>query len=131
LQDRPGHRVNIGFDSNLCLRVHYEIVEFNGDFAQYTKKMQRTPSRRLVLISVNAATDSQSTMDQTPKQPSIAASISAMRDVQLRTFSTDTIALVEKCLKPWAAEISTPDQPVEPCFILLDFNLIDGIIRGR
>lgn len=119
------HFVDGGISDNLGLRAFYEIVELNGGIAEYAKKMQRSPPRRIVLISVNAATNPQSTMDQTSKQPSIAESISAMSNVQLQRYSTDTIALVEKSLKRWAAEISTPKQPVEPYFILLDFNGID------
>ncbi len=124
-QRRYIHFVDGGIADNLGLRALYEIIELSGGFKQYAEKMQRTPPRRLVLISVNAATDPQSTMDQTPKQPSIAASISAMSDVQLRRYSTDTIALLEKSLKRWAKEISTPERPVEPYFILLDFNGIE------
>lgn len=116
------HFVDGGISDNLGLRALYEIVELNGGFAQYAERMQRQPPRRLALISVNAATDPQSMMDRTPKQPSIAASISAVSNVQLRRYSTDTIALVEKSLKRWAKEISTPKRPVEPYFIMLDFN---------
>jgi NTE family protein len=64
-------------------------------------------------------------MDQTPKHPSTAQSISAVSNVQLRRYSTDTIALVDKSLKRWAGEISSPQHPVEPYFILLDFNGIE------
>jgi len=121
-QRRYIHLVDGGISDNLGLRAHYEIVELNGGMAKFNKKLQRKPPRRLILISVNAATDPQSTMDQTTEQPSIPAAINAMSDVQLRHYSADTIALVEKSLKRWAAEISTPAQPVEPYFILLDFN---------
>ena len=119
------HFVDGGISDNLGLRALYEIVELNGGFAQYAEKMQREPPRRLVLISVNAATDPQSAMDKTAKQPSIAASISALSNVQLRRYSTDTIALIENSLKRWAKEISTPGRPVESYFILLDFNGIE------
>jgi NTE family protein len=119
------HFVDGGISDNLGLRALYEIVELNGGFAQYAENMQREPPRRLVLISVNAATDPQSTMDETTKRPSIAASISAVSNVQLRRYSTDTIALIKNSLERWAKEISTPERPVEPYFILLDFDGIE------
>ena len=119
------HFVDGGIADNLGLRALYEIVELNGGFAKYAEKMQRTPPRRLVLISVNAATDPQTLMDQTTSQPSIAESISAVSDVQLHRYSADTIALLQKSLKRWAEELSTPEQPVEPYFILLDFNGVE------
>jgi NTE family protein len=121
-QRRYIHFVDGGISDNLGLRALYEVIELSGGFMQYAEKMQYTPPRRLVLISVNAATDPQSSMDQTPNQPSIAQSISAVSNVQLRRYSTDTIALVEKSLKRWAKEISSPQHPVEPYFILLDLN---------
>jgi NTE family protein len=64
-------------------------------------------------------------MDQTPRQPSTAQSISAVSNVQLRRYSTDTIALVDKSLKRWAGQISSPQHLVEPYFILLSFNDIE------
>jgi len=124
-QRRYIHFVDGGISDNLGLRALYEVIELSGGFMQYAGKMQRTPPRRLILISVNAATDPQSSMDQTPKQPSTAQSISAVSNVQLRRYSTDTIALVDKSLKRWAEEISSPQHPVEPYFILLDFNGIE------
>ena len=124
-QRRYIHFVDGGISDNLGLRALYEVIELSGGFMQYAEKMQRTPPRRLILISVNAATDPQSSMDQTPKQPSIAQSISAVSNVQLRRYSTDTIALVDKSLKRWAGEISSPQHPVEPYFILLDLNGIE------
>lgn len=47
-----------------------------------------------------------------------------MSDVQLRRYSADTIALIKSSFKRWAAQMSTPEQPVETYFILLSF---DGI----
>ena len=121
-QRRYIHFVDGGISDNLGLRALYEVIELSGGFMQYAEKMQRTPPRRLVLISVDAATDPRSSMDQSTKQPSIAQSISAVGNVQLLRYSSDTIALIEESLKRWAGEISSPQHPVEPYFVLLDFN---------
>ena len=118
------HLVDGGIADNLGLRAFYEMVELSGGIVRYSENYRREPPRRLVLISVNAATDPKLTMDQTREQPSIAASISALSDVQLRRYSADTIVLMKKTLKRWAGELSTPEQRVESYFILLDF---DGI----
>lgn len=123
------HFVDGGITDNLGLRAFYEVIELNGGIKQYAERYQRKPPRRLVLISVNAATDAQSTMDQTTKQPSIATAINTMSDVQLRLYSVDTIALMTKALKRWAMEISTPEQPVEPYLILLSFDDIQQVER--
>lgn len=125
------HFVDGGITDNLGLRALYEIVELGGGIKQYAEKVQRTPPRRLALIAVNAVTDPQQTMDQTTEQPGIATAINAMSDVQLRRYSADTIALVKRSLKRWAAELSSPQRPVEPYFILLDFNGIDDPERRK
>lgn len=114
--------VDGGISDNLGLRAFYEFVELNGGITKYAEKAQRTPPRRLVLISVNAATDPLLKMNQSTRQPSIAESINAMSSVQLRRHSADTIALMQHSVERWATELSTPEQPVEPYFILLDFH---------
>lgn len=124
VQRRYIHFVDGGITDNLGLRALYELVELSGGLAAFAKRMNRTPPRRLVLISVNAAADAQSTMDHTTRQPSIAESINAVSNVQLHRFSADTIALLKKSLNKWAAEVSTPEHPVEPYFIMVDFNEI-------
>lgn len=130
-QRRYIHLVDGGIADNLGLRAFYEIVELSGGMKRYAETMQRKPPRRLVMISVNAAADHGSTMDQSTKQPSLAASIGAMSDVQLRRYSTDTIALMRSSLTRWAKEVSTAEQPDEAYFILLDFNGIDDPERRK
>lgn len=130
-QRRYVHFVDGGIADNLGLRALYEIVELHGGVVNYSQTMQRRPMRRLVLISVNAATDPQSKMDQTTEQPSISEAINAMSDVQLRRYSADTIALLKRSLERWARELSTPERPVEPYFILLDFDQIQDAGRRR
>ncbi len=116
------HFVDGGIADNLGLRALYEMIELSGGMKEYGRRSNRQPPRRLVLLSVDAATDPQSTMDKTTLQPSISEAINAMSDVQLRRYSADTISLMKASLKRWAAEISTPQQRVEPYFILLDFK---------
>jgi len=116
------HFVDGGITDNLGLRGLYEIVEISGGMAEFSKKYQRQPPRRLVLISVNAATDPARNLDLTTEQPSVAEVVSAMSDVQLHRYNVDTIALMKASLKRWAQELSTPERPVESYFILLDFH---------
>ena len=116
------HFVDGGITDNLGLRAYYEMVELNGGVKGYAERYQRRPPERLILVSVNAATNARPKMDQTRKQPSLSTSINALSDAQLRRYSADTIALMDVALKRWARELSTPEHVVEPYFILLDFN---------
>jgi len=121
------HFVDGGITDNLGLRSLYEAIEISGGMAEFTKKYQRVPPKRLVLISVNAATDPARNMDLTAEQPSISAVVGAISDVQLHRYNVDTIALMKASLKRWAKEISTPERPVESYFILLDFHGIQDV----
>jgi NTE family protein len=116
------HFVDGGITDNLGLRSLYEVIEVNGGMADYSKKYQRVSPRRLVLISVNAATDPARDMDLTAKQPSVPAVVGTMSDVQLHRYNIGTIALMKDSLERWARELSTPEWPVESYFILLDFH---------
>jgi len=123
-QRQYAHFVDGGLTDNLGLRALYEVVMISGGMTEYLKKYNREPPRRLVMISVNASAKPDPEMDQSDKQPSIGATISAMSDIQLHRYNTATIELMKRTLALWAQEMSTDDRPVEPYFILLDF---DGI----
>lgn len=120
------HFVDGGITDNLGLRAIYEIIELFGGFEQYLEKNQRKRPRRLVLISVNASTNPDPEMDRSRKQPSLTESISAMSNVQLHHYNVSTIELTRKAVHRWASELSTPEQPVTPYFILLDFKDLEN-----
>lgn len=116
------HFVDGGITDNLGLRGLYEIVELSGGMAEFSARYQRLPPKRLILISVNAATDPARDIDQSAKQPSVSEVVGAVSDVQLHRYNVDTIALLKASMERWAQELSTPGRPVEPYFILLDFH---------
>ena len=111
-----------GITDNLGLRALYEIVEMVGGAGQYANKMESRPPSRMVVISVNASTSPESTMDQTHKQPSLEETINAMSDVQLHHYNVATLELVGFALKRWAKELSTPEKEVQPYFIRVDLQ---------
>ena len=116
------HLVDGGITDNLGLRGLYEIIEISGGMAEFFRRHQRLPPKRLVLISVNAATDPTRNMDLTTAQPGISEVVSAMSDVQLHRYNIDTIALLKASMKRWARELSTAERPVELYFMMLDFH---------
>ena len=70
-------------------------------------------------------------MDQTNKQPSIEETINAMGDVQLRHYNVSTIELTKRMLNRWAQKMSTPERPVTPYFIQVDFRDVQEPERRR
>jgi NTE family protein len=119
------HFVDGGITDNLGLRAIYEIVELKGGFSTFIKNRKRVPPRRLVIISVDASTDSDNKMGMSIDDPSIAETISGVSGVQLHRYNTSTIELMEVTLNRWAESVSTPEAPVEAYFILLSFSAID------
>ena len=52
---RYAHFVDGGITDNLGLRAIYEVIEIAGGPAVFLQKMNRKPSRRIAVISVNAS----------------------------------------------------------------------------
>ena len=112
------HFVDGGITDNLGLRAIYEIIEIAGGAKTFVgKKLDRKPPRRLVVISVNASTYPEPDMDLSNKQPSLMETIGAMSDVQLHRYNVATLELLDKSVKRWAKDLSTPGRPVKPYFI--------------
>lgn len=116
------HFVDGGITDNLGLRAIYETIEVMGGVSAMTKAYERQPPKRIVLISVNASTNQARNIDVSNKQPSVSQTVSAMSDIQLHRYNNDTIALLKSSINRWANELSTPEQRVEPYFILLDLK---------
>jgi NTE family protein len=118
------HFVDGGITDNLGLRAIYDVYELAGGVEAFARIHKRQPPRRLVIIAVNASTEPEPEMDQSNKQPSLGATISAMSDVQLHRYNVATVELLKQSLERWAQALSTPDNPVEPYFIRLNFKAI-------
>ena len=119
------HFVDGGITDNLGLRAIYEIVEVAGGAAQFMKRMEREPPKRLVVISVNASTDPEPEMDKTNQQPSLEETIDAVSSAQLHRYNAATLELMQQTLPRWAEELSSPRRTVQSHFIQLSFNDID------
>ena len=117
------HFVDGGITDNLGLRAIYEIIEISGGAKVFVeKKLDRKPPRRLVIVSVNASTDPEPEMDVSNKQPSLSETIGAMSDVQLHRYNVATMALMDKSVRRWARDLSTPGRSVMPYFIHVGFR---------
>ena len=116
------HFVDGGITDNLGLRAIYDITQVAGGGATFMEKHQRQPPRRLVMIAVDASTEGDTDMYLSNKTPSIKETVGAMTDMQLHRYNAATIELMRLTINRWAQSISTPEQPVTPYFILLNFE---------
>lgn len=116
------HFVDGGITDNTGLRAITSVVDISGGPEQLLNKMQRKLPRHVVVISVNASTETRTDMDKSPKQPSMMASMNAMTDVQLHRYNAATIDEVREGLDTWAEHMSGPGHEVKPYFIEVSFK---------
>lgn len=116
------HFVDGGITDNLGLRAIYEIIEVAGGPEVFMQRIGRKPPQKLVIISVNAATEPEPRMDLSKNQPSLEETINATSNVQLRRYNAATLELIDQSLKRWADTFSTSEHPVEAYFIQLAFK---------
>jgi NTE family protein len=118
------HFVDGGITDNLGLRALQEMIELAGGAKAFSQRLDRKPSRSLVVVSVNAATNPDREMNKSNRNPSVKETIGAVTNVQLRRYNADTLQLLDAKLKDWAHELSTPERPIDVYFIRLSFSEI-------
>jgi hypothetical protein len=50
--------------------------------------------------------------------------VNAVSNTQIERYTIESMSLLKEAFKEWAAEISTPERPVVPYFITIDFESI-------
>ncbi|WP_339877592.1 patatin-like phospholipase family protein [Pseudidiomarina gelatinasegens] len=118
------HLVDGGITDNLGLMAFYELVEIGGGIANFMERIGSRPSKRLVIISVNASTKPRYNIEHTNKIADIEPIISAVTDTQLHRYNSATISLIRRSMERWSEELSTYWEPIDPFFIEISF---DGI----
>ena len=131
-KERPYiHLVDGGITDNLGLRALSEMVDVLGGSRQFLTTIRRKPTRRFIVLTVNAATSVNRDIDKTRASPSLRETIGAVTDAQLHRYNATTLDLVSRKLKQWAAELSTPSLPVTPYFIQVSINEVATPERRR
>ncbi|WP_404407416.1 patatin-like phospholipase family protein [Pseudidiomarina marina] len=116
------HLVDGGITDNLGLMAFYELVEIGGGIANFMERIGSKPSKRLVIISVNASTKPRYNIEHTNEIPDIEPTISAVTDTQLHRYNSATISLIRRSMVRWSKELSSFWQPIDPYFIEINFD---------
>lgn len=122
------HLVDGGITDNLGLLAIYEMVEVAGGAKAFMNFIGGKPSPNFVVISVNASTRPTAIMELSNEIPSLEDTINAITDTQLHRTNTNTLGIFKNSISKWSEDLSTPDKPVEPYFIEIDFK---GITEAR
>lgn len=130
-QRRYIHLVDGGITDNLGLLAIYEMIELAGGAGNLFNSPGGEPTRRFVVISVNAATSPQYGMELSSAAPSMADTINLVTDVQLHRTNAATMALLKDSIQRWATDLSGPGSPVESYFVEIDFKSLAQAERKR
>ncbi len=129
--DRPYiHLVDGGITDNLGIRALYDRVELMGGAREVARTLDRSP-KYVVLVIINAATNTKNPIDSSRDTPSTAQVMSAVSSTQIGGYTLESLSLLEESFYEWTAELSTPEKPVTPFFIKLDFENIANIRQRK
>lgn len=123
--DRPFiHLVDGGVTDNLGLLTIYEMFEVAGGARQLLDTLGGKPTPYFIVILVNASTTPKYEIEASNKIPKLEDIINAVSDIQVHRYNDVTLDLLRSSMKRWSAELSTPEKPVTPYFVEIDFASI-------
>ncbi len=111
-----------GITDNLGLRTLLRNVSLSGGAQKVYNRThkQSTLPRQLVVMVVDASTTSETDIGRNRVLPTIKDTMSALTDIQLHLYNTETNVLLKQQLMQWTEAISTAEHLVTPYFIELD-----------
>ena len=121
------HLADGGVADNLGLRAISELFDAAHEVWEL-HPWQRTTRRlrRLVVISVDAATKHDRTFEQSPSPPGWKDVASLASETQFTRYNTDTLERVRDRVAEWAASLSSPGNTVTGRFIEVSFESVQN-----
>lgn len=117
-----------GITDNLGLRTIYKTVKMQGGAQKTYNKILKSnkPPKRIVFIVVDSSTKTKTDIGKSTTIPSIGDTLSAVTDIQLHLYNTETNSLLKNQLMQWAKTVSTKEHPITPYFISVDVTGIQA-----
>jgi NTE family protein len=126
------HLVDGSVADNLGLRSAVDYITAAGGAESSRRIAELEVPDRIVVISVNAETDSNPMIDLSDAAPSLALLLNTVAGSQIRRANFETLLLTEEMLHRWGRELSSESRPVHTYMISLGFNgLADDAERKR
>lgn len=101
------HLVDGGVADNLGLRAILDRVILRGSVWLTIKGTPRENVHKVVIIVVNAETETDSKWDRIETIPPFGAMFSSYSSIAIERYNQETLALLKESVKSWAAEIKT------------------------
>ena len=116
------HLVDGGISDNLGLRAGIDLIELVGGFERTGEIMQTQPLDRMVVITVNAETDPDPTIDLSSAAPGFASLMNAVSGGQIRRYNFETLLLTQELLQRLGREARDRGIPMETFLIEVSFE---------
>ena len=101
------HLIDGGVSDNLGLRAILDRVILQGSVWNAIKGTPRENAHKIVMIVVNAETETDSKWDRIEAIPPFAAMMDSYSSIAIERYNEETLALLKESVKSWAAEIRT------------------------
>ncbi len=120
------HFVDGGITDNLALRSVFDITNLLGGAKATNQAFNITPPKRMIVISVNASTNPDYGIANSPNPPGLLNTINAMTDIQVHRSNIETISDLKFATNKWAEELSDENNKIESHFVTLGFDDINN-----
>lgn len=125
------HLVDGGVSDNLGIRaILHMVAQQGGSFPQLLKTYGIEKIKKVVVIAVNSSDDIPPRIAQTPADPGIEDTLSAVMTIQSRRYNTDTLDLLGEEMQKWKTQMRTgrclrkgSANCRTPAFYLIELNL--------
>lgn len=126
------HLIDGSVADNLGLRSAVDFVIAAGGAERSRRVVEIEVPDRMAIISVNAETDPDPSIDLSNAAPSLALLLNTVAGSQIRRANFETLLLTGELLNRWGRELSSEDHRVQTYMISLGFNdLADASERKR
>ena len=107
------HLVDGGISDNLGLRAGIDLIELAGGWTEANERLNVDFTDTLVVISVNAETDPDPTIDLSGAAPGFANLMNAVSGGQIRRYNFETLLLTQELLERLRREAAEAGTAVE------------------
>ncbi len=101
------HLVDGGVADNLGLRAILDRVILKGSVWKTIKGTPRENAHKIVIVVVNAETETDSKWDRVRNIPPFGAMLSSYSSIAIVRYNEETLALLKESVKSWTAEIKS------------------------
>ena len=117
-----------GITDNLGLRTVIRNINLSGGAHKYYNKVnQNSLIKKVVVIIVDASTESENDIGKEQSLPPLSDILSSVTNIQLHLYNTETNILLKNELNKWIQSISTKEHPITSYLININATAIEDV----